>query len=137
MEEQYNLPTKNKTKRILPAIIVAIVITATIIIATVYNLPSNRRDRQLALAEKYMYELNYEAAILAYKAAIEIDPKCEDAYIELVNLYVATDAYDEAEEIITYAENNLDDEIILKMREKATTLSAIDATEADNENTNQ
>ena len=137
MEEQYNLPTKNKKKQILPAIIVAIVITATIIIATVYNLPSNRRDRQLALAEKYMSELNYEAAILAYKAAIEIDPKCEDAYIELVNLYVATDAYDKAEEIITYVENNLDDEIILKMREKANTLSAIDATAADNRNINQ
>ena len=137
MKEQQNLPTKNKKKRILPAIIVAIAITAAIIIAIVYNLPTNRRDRQLALAEKYMSELNYEAAILAYRAAIEIDPKCKDAYIELVNLYVATDAYDKAEEIITYAENNLDDEIILKMREKANTLSAIDATEADNRNTNQ
>ena len=58
-------------------------------------------------------------------------------YIELVNLYIATEAFVKAEEIITYAENNLDDEIILKMREKTTTLSAIDATEADNENTNQ
>ena len=139
MKEQQNLPTKNKKKRILPAIIVAIVITVAIIITTVYNLSSNRRDRRLALAEKYMSELNYEAAILAYKAAIEIDPKCEDAYLQLLDLYIAMEAYDMAEEVIAQAENNLDDEIILAMREKTNTLLASADTEADNksENTNQ
>ena len=139
MDEQYNLPTKNKKKRILPAIIVAIVITAAIIITIVYNLPSNRCDRQLALAEKYMSELNYEAAILAYKAAIEIDPKCEDAYLELLDLYIVTESYDKAEEVIAQAENNFDDEIILAMREKTNTLLASADIEADNksENTNQ
>ncbi len=115
MDEQYNLPTKNKKKRILPAIIVAIVITAAIIITIVYNLPSNRCDRQLALAEKYMSELNYEAAILAYKAAIEIDPKCEDAYIELVNLYIAMEAYDEAENVIAKAEQNIKTDVVLTL----------------------
>ncbi len=138
MEEQ-NLTTKKKKKWLLPTIIAVIVIIAALVITLIYNLPANRRDRQLALAEKYMSELNYEAAILAYKAAIEIDPKCEDAYLELLDLYIAMEAYDMAEEVIAQAENNLDDKIVLSMREKANTLSATADTKSDNmiENTNQ
>ena len=138
MEEQ-NLTTAKKKKWLLPAIIAVIVVVAAIATAAIYNLPANRLNRQLALAEKYMSELNYEAAILAYKAAIEIDPKCEDAYLQLLDLYIAMEAYDMAEEVIAQAENNLDDEIILAMREKTNTLLASADTEADNksENTNQ
>ncbi len=135
MEEQ-NLTTTKKKKWLLPAIISIIVVAAAISVIAIYNLPANRRDRQLALAEKYMSELNYEAAILAYKAAIEIDPKCEDAYLELLDLYIATEAYDKAEEVIAQAENNLDDEIILAMREKTNTLLASADTEKDNKNEN-
>ena len=123
MEEQ-NITTTKKKKWLLPTIIAIIVVVAIILVITIYNLPANRRDRQLALAEKYMSELNYEAAILAYRAAIEIDPKCEDAYLELLDLYIVTEAYDKAEEVIAQAENNLDDEIILAMREKTNTLLA-------------
>lgn len=135
--KEHNLTTKKKW--LLPVIVTAIVTIAALIGAAIYNMPLNHRDRQLALAEKYMSELNYDAAILAYKAAIEIDPKCEDAYIELLDLYIATDAYDMAEKVIAQAENNLDDEIILAMREKTNTLLAAVDIEADNksENTNQ
>ena len=135
--KEHNLTTKKKW--LLPVIVTAIVTIATLIGEAIYNMPLNHRDRQLALAEKYMSELNYDAAILAYKAAIEIDPKCEDAYIELLDLYIATDAYDMAEKVIAQAENNLDDEIILAMREKTNTLLASADTEAENksENTNQ
>lgn len=133
MEEQ-NLTTNKKKKWLLPVIITAILIIAAIIIAIIYNLPANRRDRQLALAEKYLSELNYEAAILAYKAAIEIDPKCEDAYIELVNLYIVMGNYDKAEEVVAQAENNLDSQVILALKEKTKTLLALDDTNGDNSN---
>ena len=86
MEEQ-NLTTKKKKKWLLPTIIAVIVIIAALVITLIYNLPANRRDRQLALAEKYMSELNYEAAILAYRAAIEIDPKNVEAYLGAVEAY--------------------------------------------------
>ncbi len=112
MEEQQNLPTKKRRNGSLPSIIATVIVIVTVSSIVIYNLPANRRDRQLALAEKYMSELNYEAAILAYKAAIEIDPKCEDAYIELVNLYVATEAYDEALTLINNAESLLESDAL-------------------------
>ena len=118
MKEQQNLPTKNKKKWLLPSIIAAVIVIVTVSSIVIYNLPSNRRDRQLALAEKYMSELNYEAAILAYKAAIEIDPKCEDAYIELVDLYIAMEAYDEAAKLINDAEILLESDVLIDTKEQ-------------------
>ncbi len=61
--KEHNLTTKKKW--LLPVIVTAIVTIAALIGAAIYNMPLNRRDRQLALAEKYMSELNYEAAVLA------------------------------------------------------------------------
>lgn len=102
MEEQ-NLTTKKKKKWLLPTIIATIVIIAALVITLIYNLPANRRDRQLALAEKYMSELNYEAAILAYKAAIEIDPKNIEAYHGAVEAYSPAENQEGFEEFYTDA----------------------------------
>lgn len=54
----------------------------------------------LALGEKYLSELDYEQAIAAYRQAIEIDPKCEDAYLALADVYVAMENYEAAREIL-------------------------------------
>ena len=135
MDEQ-NLTTKKKKKWLLPTIIAVIVVIAAISAIIVYNLPANRLNRQLVLAEKYMSELNYDAAILAYKAAIEIDPRCEKAYVGLVDLYIAMGDYDNAEEVVAQAENNLDAEAVLALKEKTRTLLALDDIGVDNENTN-
>lgn len=93
MEEQ-NLTTAKKKKWLLPAIIAVIVVVAAVATAAIYNLPANRLNRQLVLAEKYMSELNYDAAILAYKAAIEIDPKNVEAYHGAVEAYSLADNKD-------------------------------------------
>ncbi len=41
----------------------------------------------LDLGQKYMTEMNYEEAIIAYNKALEIDPKNVDAYQALANIY--------------------------------------------------
>ena len=73
------------------------------------HLPANRRDRQLALAEKYMSELNYEAAVLAYRAAIEIDPKNVEAYQGAVEAYSLADNKDGFEDLYTDALSVVDE----------------------------
>ena len=45
----------------------------------------------MSLAERYLDELDYEKAIAAYKAAIEIDPNNPEAYKALAELYLAMD----------------------------------------------
>lgn len=54
---------------------------------------------QFDLGMKYLQENNYEEAILAFTAAIEIDPKQIDPYLQLVEVYLATGDREKAEEI--------------------------------------
>ncbi len=59
-------------------------------------------QEQYDLGVRYLSEGNYEEAILAFNAAIEIDPKQADAYIGLGDAYMGVADFDEAAE--TYQE---------------------------------
>lgn len=49
---------------------------------------ANTYDAQLDLGARYLSDGNYEEAILAFTAAIEIDPKGTDAYLGRANAYL-------------------------------------------------
>jgi len=55
-----------------------------------------RLEKQLELANKYLLDLDYEAAIYAFEKAIEIDPKNVDARLGLAKAYVAVGRSDDA-----------------------------------------
>ena len=55
------------------------------------------------LGVRYLSEGNYEEAILAFEAAIEIDPKRAEAYLSLVDVYVAQGDLDAAREVLDRA----------------------------------
>lgn len=85
-----------RKKSALPVIIG--VLTALLLIAgivlyfTVFS--QSARDRrevreQLALAERYLDDLDYERAVAAYQAVLEIDPKNEEALEALEDTYIA------------------------------------------------
>ena len=53
-------------------------------------------ENQYDLGVRYLSEGNYEEAIIAFTAAIEIDPKRAEAYSGLANAYIAIGDYDKA-----------------------------------------
>ena len=68
---------------------------------------SAKWQEQYDLGQKYLTDGNYEEAILAFTAAIEIDPKRApayvgrgDAYLGLAEVYIARDQFDEAMDIL-------------------------------------
>lgn len=72
---------------------VVIGVTAMILLAlavsfSIYNTPANRLSRQLDLGNRYLEELNYEQAVIAFNTAIEIDPRSADAYLGLADAYI-------------------------------------------------
>lgn len=84
---------KKKKKSFIPVIIAAgigifAVVFAVIIIVAVVASPKVRAQKQLNLGEKFISDLDYENAVLAYQEAIQIDPKNKDAYIGLANAYM-------------------------------------------------
>ena len=100
------------TKRIITiaAVLIAVITAAIIGIIAIQATPANRVKRQLRLAQKYLNELNYEQAVLAYQEAISIDPKCEQAYFAIADIYIKTNEEEKAVEILEQARANIQTE---------------------------
>ena len=79
-----------KSKKVLVVFAIILVIVAVIITAVISIGFSNeaRANRKVKSAEKYVTELNYEDAILAYEEAIKLDPRNMDTYLALAEVYV-------------------------------------------------
>ena len=67
-------------------------------------------QEQYDLGTRYLSEGNYEEAIIAFSAAIEIDPKSPDGYISLADAYVGMGDIDKAEAVLQEALNLLGNE---------------------------
>lgn len=62
---------------------------------------------QLSLGQKYLDELDYEQAIAAYEAVLEIDPKNEEAIVKLIESYFEIEEYDLAISLVNEEEENI------------------------------
>lgn len=77
--------------RALPvvAIVLSVVIMTIIAGAIIYNGSDVAKIRkQLDLGQKYLSEMNYEEAVVAFNQAITIDPRSADAYLGLADAYL-------------------------------------------------
>lgn len=95
----------NKNKKILPKVGIAIAVIA--ICLAVFLLLNNGNSNgelswqeQYDLGVRYLSEGNYEEAIIAFTAAIEIDPKQPDAYEKLYQIYIEQDDKENAKRIL-------------------------------------
>lgn len=97
---EVNLKKKNTG---LIAGIAAVVVVLAIILVMVFSGGSKNDplQEQLDLGKKYMQEMNYEQAVAAYLAAIEIDDRCVEAYLGAAKAYEAMGDTDSAINILT------------------------------------
>jgi|GEM_PF-1971456 len=79
-----------KSKRVWIAIVTVLLVVAIIISAVTVSSSNETRTvtKQLSLGEKYLSELNYEKAVVAYNKVIEIEPRNIQAYLGLAEAYV-------------------------------------------------
>ena len=81
-------------------LIITLILLSTVAILLFINVSSSSKNtdlqEQLDLGEQYLSELNYEQAIVAYEAAITIDPQSVDACLGLADTYIALGDYEEA-----------------------------------------
>jgi beta-lactam-binding protein with PASTA domain len=102
----------SKTKKALlitiPAVIILIAIAAIIFITKPSEAVPTAASH-ISLAENYLLDLNYEAAIAEYLAAIEIEPKNADYYIALAEIYVHMGDIPAAIEVLNEGLNAVDE----------------------------
>lgn len=93
-------------KRIISLILAVLMILS--LVACGKNMEPSWQE-QYDLGVRYLSEGNYEEAIIAFTAAIEIDPKREEAYVGLADVYYATGDTAKAEEILSQISEQGDD----------------------------
>ncbi|MBR0093497.1 MAG: bacterial transcriptional activator domain-containing protein [Lachnospiraceae bacterium] len=79
--------SNKKTIIIIAAVVAAIVLAVGVGVIVYSSSPARRLQQQLDLGARYLTELDYEQAIAAYEAALEIDPKSVEAYGGLIQVY--------------------------------------------------
>ena len=91
--------------------VVMLAVVAVVALIAVQSLsPKQRLRKQLELGDKYLSELDYEQAIVAYRTVIEIDPKNVEAYLGLAEAYVGLNDYEEAVNALTDCYDQTDHE---------------------------
>ncbi len=80
----------------ISGIVATLVVIAGALIFFWGDSSAEKLQEQLDLGQKYLEEMNYEEAVVAFEAAIEIDPMSVDAYLGLVEVYIRTGDFDTA-----------------------------------------
>jgi len=119
VQKQPQNPSQRKNH--LPAIL-AVILAAILIIGAAIALicvlrpgsadPEIRWQDQYDLGSRFLSEGNYEAAALAFCAAIEIEPKRSEAYIGAAEAYIALGNLDAAEDILAKYEENTGESLL-------------------------
>lgn len=80
----------NKRNLIAVAVVALFLVVALVLVVVRSNSPAVRVQKQLEIAQRYLEDLNYEQAIASYLVAIDIDPKCVDAYIGIADACIGS-----------------------------------------------
>lgn len=107
---------KKNHKWIIPIVALFVILFVALIIFF-YKINSNGKDNrlqeQLDLGAKYLSELDYAQAIVAYDTAIQIDPMSMDAYLGLASVYEAQGEYEKAIAILQEGYDKTSDDVFL------------------------
>ena len=96
-----------KSKVIFLGLILIITVgITTIVLITSGSSVEKRLKKQLSLGERYISEMEYEKAVVAYKKAVEINPKNVDANIGLAEAYAGSGDDKKARELLEEALEN-------------------------------
>lgn len=90
-----------KNGKMMAAIIGIIVVAVIAGFFACSNRTEVRVRKQLALGQKYLEEMNYEQAVVAFELALEIEPMSVEAYLGLVEVYIRTGDFEIALEYAT------------------------------------
>ena len=90
--------------------VIVLSVTAVLVFSISRGADKEAYGEKIDLGRKYLLDMNYEQAILAFEDAIKIDPKKKDAYLELAAIYEKEGKLDEAISILEKAEKNIENE---------------------------
>ncbi len=111
MKKLKALKNLNKKQRIMASVIVGVVLVAVLIFLLIgfgTGAKEQSLEHRLEQAYKYMEEMDYQSAIVAFQDVLKIDPKNEEVYLGLADAYIMLEDYENAMTILEtgFAETN-------------------------------
>ncbi|MGI6011269.1 MAG: tetratricopeptide repeat protein [Ruminococcus sp.] len=94
------MPKKIKTALISIFILLLLAMLVIFIMIFLRVRNTGKYNDLLSLGEKYLQEMNYEDAAIAFQNAIKIDEKKEDGYVCLAQVYAAEEDYNQAASVL-------------------------------------
>ena len=120
---------KKSIKMFLPICVVVIAIIVSLVF--VFNHTNTKEyDNKLNEAQKYIEELDYKRAEIAYLEAIKIDSKQSKAYLKLADIYLKQNKIDKFISILEKGIKNVDEDDKKKLKKKLSSID--DQTKANN-----
>ncbi len=119
----------------IAAVVVLMILVLAVTGIAVITSPQFKYDRQLSLGQRHLDELDYDRAIAAYRAAIEIDPKKPDAYEAMAEVYMEMEEPEKAMEVLQEGIDETGDKKLEKLLAEAEeqTVSVLVSDVEDNE----
>src|SRR5699024_1426155 len=108
---------KNK-KNVLIGVFIVLILALAAVLLMIFLRIKNTKDynEQLSLGDKYLAELNYEDAAIAFRNAIQINEKKETGHIRLSDVYIATEDYDQAADVLLTGYDATGESTLIKER---------------------
>ena len=109
-----------KSPKFIIAVAVCIIVVIVTITAIALSASSDNNDivKKLETARKYLTEMKYEEAKALFEEVIEADPKCEEAYIGLADVYIGLGDEDKAMAVLKQGIDNVGETSDLKKKLK-------------------
>ena len=92
--------------------VISAILTALLLLSLAACGAKDPWQEQYDLGMRYLNEGNYQEAVIAFEAAIEIDPKRVEAYLGAAEAYMELDQPEKAEEILRHGYEETQDEQI-------------------------
>lgn len=110
---------KKENKKYFVTAAIAIASIIVIFIAVIVKKTNNQKrfDEQMNLGNRYLSEENYEAAVIAFNKAIEIDPRNVESYSKAAQAYIGMGDYEGAIQILEKGIMNTGDEGLKQEKE--------------------
>ena len=95
--EEENASMKKKSSIIIGMIAALAMLCVAVLIAVVWtNSPEQKAQKQLQLGNRYLEEMDYEQAKIAFEESIAIDPMNTEAYLGAARAYAGLEDYEGA-----------------------------------------
>lgn len=103
---------KNRVTLIIILVLIAAIVGFCTTIFVVSSKNKEKVRKSLNLGNKYLCDFDYKNAIASYKIAIQVDPKCVDAYLGLADAYAGQGKFDKALRTLKDAKEHVKDSVI-------------------------